>query len=218
MSDGLFWRDGTFPPYPPEQMKKMEHVIDTCHQNGIKVMPYFSNHELHQSTEAFKQHGEEWGRKPDDQGNLGARLLLRRAHVFQVRLEGFLQSYVDTVLKHQAIRRRCRCHLIVTYAKVLDEFGPVGGHAAGSPHGFVHRLPRRVGKVRRESHFHQNDRRFFRAKLCDERFGAGDHVRAAVRGERPADNAFLQINEDKRGLVGVESEHGGDSEREAAPL
>ena len=43
--DGLFWRDGTYPPYPPDQMKKMEHVIETCHRYGIKTMPYFSNHE-----------------------------------------------------------------------------------------------------------------------------------------------------------------------------
>lgn len=68
--DGLFWRDGSYPPYPPEEMKKLDKVIDTCHKYGIRIAPYFSNHELHQSTEEFKKHGEEWGRKPDDQGNL----------------------------------------------------------------------------------------------------------------------------------------------------
>jgi hypothetical protein len=99
--DGLFWRDGTYPPYPPEEMKKMEHALKTCHECGIKTLPYFSNHELHQSTEAYKLHGEEWGRKPDDQGNLrpeyfyGAHMCLKSGCL------DFFKSYVDTVLKHQ---------------------------------------------------------------------------------------------------------------------
>ena len=99
--DGLFWRDGTYPPYPPDQMKKMAHVIDTCHQHGIKVLPYFSNHELHQSTEAFKQHGEEWGRKPDDQGNLRPEYYYGSQMCFKSGWKDFFKSYVDTVLKHQ---------------------------------------------------------------------------------------------------------------------
>jgi hypothetical protein len=99
--DGLFWRDGTYPPYPPDQMKKMEHVIDTCHQNGIKVLPYFSNHELHQSTEAFKKHGEEWGRKPDDQGNLRPDYYYGSHMCFKSGWKDYFKSYVDTVLKHQ---------------------------------------------------------------------------------------------------------------------
>jgi len=100
--DGLFWRDGTYPPYPPEEMKKMEHVLETCRAHGIRTLPYFSNHELHQSTQAFKLHGPEWGRKPDDQGNLrpdyfyGAHMCLKSGWL------GYFQSYVDTVLKHHA--------------------------------------------------------------------------------------------------------------------
>ncbi|HUZ47255.1 MAG TPA: DUF6259 domain-containing protein [Terriglobia bacterium] len=98
--DGLYWRDGTYPPYPPAQMKKMEHVIETCHKYGIKTMPYFSNHELNQSTKAFKEQGEEWGRKSDDQGNLrpnrtyGAHMCLKSGWL------RYFKSYVDTVLKH----------------------------------------------------------------------------------------------------------------------
>lgn len=68
-SDGLFWRDGSYPPYPLEDMEKYDRVIETCHRYGIKVATYFSNKELHPTTEAFKKHGEEWGRK-DTQGNL----------------------------------------------------------------------------------------------------------------------------------------------------
>ncbi len=99
--DGLFWRDGSYPPYPPAEMKKMRQVIETCHKYRIKVLPYFSNHELHQSTEAFRAHGEEWARKPDDQGNLtpnyyyGARMCLKSGWL------EYFKSYVDTVLKHE---------------------------------------------------------------------------------------------------------------------
>ncbi len=99
--DGLFWRDGAYPPYPPEEMKKMEHVLKTCHEHGIKTLPYFSNHELHQSTEAFKQHGEEWGRKPDDQSNLRPDYFYGAHMCFKSGWLDYFKSYVDTVLKHQ---------------------------------------------------------------------------------------------------------------------
>jgi hypothetical protein len=68
--DGLYWHDGSWPPYPADQMKKMAQVIENCHKYGIKTVPYFSNEELNQVTKEFKEHGEEWGSKPDDQGNL----------------------------------------------------------------------------------------------------------------------------------------------------
>jgi hypothetical protein len=51
-------------------MRKYDQVIELCHKYGIQVATYFSNKELHPITEAFKQHGEVWGRKPDDQGKL----------------------------------------------------------------------------------------------------------------------------------------------------
>lgn len=98
--DGLFWRDGSYPPYPPEQMQKMKHVLETCHKYGIKNLVYFSNHELNESTEAFKLHGEEWARKPDDQGNLrpdyffGAHMCLKSGWL------DYFKSYVDTVLRN----------------------------------------------------------------------------------------------------------------------
>ena len=98
--DGLFWRDGSYPPYPPEEMKKMDKVIETIHKHGMKTAPYFSNHELHQSTEEFKKFGEEWGRKPDDQGNLrpnyyyGAHMCLKSGWL------DFFKFSVDRVLKN----------------------------------------------------------------------------------------------------------------------
>ncbi|MCC6362702.1 MAG: hypothetical protein IT165_04215 [Bryobacterales bacterium] len=98
--DGLFWRDGSYPPYPPETMKKMDALLGWCRRNGVRIAPYFSNHELHQSTREFKEHGEEWGRKPDDQANLrpnyyyGAHMCLKSGWL------DFFKFSVDRVLKN----------------------------------------------------------------------------------------------------------------------
>jgi len=99
--DGLYWHDGDWPPYPPEQMKKMAEVIENCHQQGIKALPYFSNHELNQVTKEFKEKGEEWGNKPDDQGNLrpnynyGALMCLKSGWLdyFKLCVDRALKSY-----------------------------------------------------------------------------------------------------------------------------
>lgn len=66
--DGLFWRDGAYPPYPPEEMEKMDRVIELCHEYGIKIAPYFSNHELFGTVEEFLKHGRDWMRIVDDTG------------------------------------------------------------------------------------------------------------------------------------------------------
>lgn len=100
--DGLFWRDGSYPPYPPDEMKKMDGVIGTIHKYGMKTAPYFSNHEFHPSNEVFWRKGEEWGRKPDDQGNL------RPNYYYGVHMclkSGWLDYFkftVDRVLKNHA--------------------------------------------------------------------------------------------------------------------
>ena len=83
--DGLFWRDGSYPPYP--DMAKYDQVIADCHKVGIRVATYFSNKELHPSTPQFQQHGSDWGRmnlKGDLQHNsfnanseFGAQMCLR---------------------------------------------------------------------------------------------------------------------------------------------
>ncbi len=100
LGDGLFWRDGSYPPYPPEEMKKMDQTISLIHKYGMKTAPYFSNHELHQSTEEFEKYGLEWGRIVDDQGNLrpnyyyGAHMCLKSGWL------DFLKFSVDRVLKN----------------------------------------------------------------------------------------------------------------------
>jgi len=103
--DGLFWRDGSYPPYP--DMDRYDRVLVDCRQAGIRTATYFSNKELHPSTEAYKEHGEEWGRK-DRAGNLrhnfyrpdsefGAQMCLRSGWL------DYLKSSIDLVLKNHPL-------------------------------------------------------------------------------------------------------------------
>ncbi len=103
--DGLFWRDGSYPPYP--DMDKYDKVIADCHAAGLRVATYFSNKELHPSTPEFQQHGSEWARK-DLKGKLthnyfrgtnefGAQMCLHSGWL------QFLQSSIDRVLTHHRL-------------------------------------------------------------------------------------------------------------------
>jgi hypothetical protein len=103
--DGLFWRDGSYPPYP--DMDRYDKVLEECHRAGIRTATYFSNKELHPSTEEFKQHGEAWGRK-DRKGDLrhnfyrpnhefGAQMCLRSGWL------DFLEFSIDRVLKNHPL-------------------------------------------------------------------------------------------------------------------
>jgi hypothetical protein len=105
--DGLFWRDGTYPPFGPEDMAEFDRVIADCHRHGIRVATYISNKELHPTTEAYKQHGAEWARIPGDRGEqihnlwggdeFGAQMCLRSGWF------NHLKGYIDTVLRHHAL-------------------------------------------------------------------------------------------------------------------
>ncbi|MEW6752791.1 MAG: DUF6259 domain-containing protein [Candidatus Latescibacterota bacterium] len=100
--DGLFWRDGSYPPFGPQDMAEYDRVIRTCQEHGIRVATYFSNKELHPSTAAYQQHGARWARLPGDRGeqlhNLysgdeyGAQMCLRSGWLDQ------LKKNIDTVL------------------------------------------------------------------------------------------------------------------------
>ena len=103
--DGLFWRDGAYPPYP--DMDRYDKVLTDCRQVGIQTATYFSNKELHPSTEEFQQHGDEWGRK-DRKGELrhnfhrpgrefGAQMCLRSGWL------DFLKLSIDRVLKNHPL-------------------------------------------------------------------------------------------------------------------
>ncbi|MHB8897717.1 MAG: DUF6259 domain-containing protein [Thermoguttaceae bacterium] len=103
--DGLFWRDGSYPPYP--DMDRYDKVLTDCRQNGIRTATYFSNKELHPSTAEFKQHGEAWGRK-NRKGQLrhnfyrtdhefGAQMCLRSGWL------DFLKLSIDRVLENHPL-------------------------------------------------------------------------------------------------------------------
>jgi len=103
--DGLFWRDGSYPPYP--DMDKYDRAIADCHQAGIRVATYFSNKELHPSTAEFQAHGATWGRL-DRQGKLQHNLY-RGTNEFGVQMclrSGwleFLKRSIDRVLQHHPL-------------------------------------------------------------------------------------------------------------------
>jgi hypothetical protein len=103
--DGLFWRDGSYPPYP--DMERYDEVLQQCRRAGIRTATYFSNKELHPSTKEFQQHGEAWGRK-NRKGDLrhnffrpnseyGAQMCLRSGWL------EFLEFSIDRVLKNHPL-------------------------------------------------------------------------------------------------------------------
>ena len=103
--DGLFWHDGSYPPYP--DMDRYDKVLTDCREVGIRTATYFSNKELHPSTKEFQEHGEEWGRKNragDLQHNFyrpnlefGAQMCLRSGWL------EFLKFSIDRVLKNHPL-------------------------------------------------------------------------------------------------------------------
>jgi hypothetical protein len=103
--DGLFWRDGSYPPYP--DMDRFDQVLQECHRSGIRTATYFSNKELHPSTPEYEEHGQQWGRK-NRQGNLqhnffrpnsefGAQMCLRSGWL------DYLKLSIDRVLKNHPL-------------------------------------------------------------------------------------------------------------------
>lgn len=103
--DGLFWRDGSYPPYP--DMDRYDQVLLDCRKAGIRTATYFSNKELHPATEAFLQNGKEWGRtnrKGDlkhnfyrEKSEFGAQMCLRSGWL------DFLKFSIDRVLKNHPL-------------------------------------------------------------------------------------------------------------------
>lgn len=103
--DGLFWRDGSYPPYP--DMERYDQVLKACREAGIRTATYFSNKELHPSTPEFKEHGETWGRKDrkgalqhnfyKPQSEFGAQMCLRSGWL------DFLKLSINRVLKNHPL-------------------------------------------------------------------------------------------------------------------
>lgn len=104
-NDGLFWRDGSYPPYP--DMERYDKVIADCQAAGIRVATYFSNKELHPSTKEFQEHGEAWGRK-DRKGQLQHNFFREKSEFgVQMCLRSgwldFLKLSIDRVLKNHQL-------------------------------------------------------------------------------------------------------------------
>ena len=88
-------------------LAEYDRVIRECQEHGIRVATYFSNKELHPTVEAYKQHGEEWARLPDDTweqlhnaysgDEFGAQMCLRSGWM------EFHKAYIDKVLTHHAL-------------------------------------------------------------------------------------------------------------------
>jgi hypothetical protein len=103
--DGLFWRDGSYPPYP--DMPKFDEVIAACQRAGIRVATYFSNKELHPSTPEFREYGSAWGRQ-DLRGNLQHNFF-RGTNEFGVQMclrsgwLDFLKFSIDRVLQKHTL-------------------------------------------------------------------------------------------------------------------
>jgi hypothetical protein len=103
--DGLFWRDGSYPPYP--DMDRFDQVLKDCREAGVRTATYFSNKELHPSTDAFREHGDAWGRKNlkgDLQHNFlkpnsefGVQMCLRSGWL------DYLKMSIDRVLKNHPL-------------------------------------------------------------------------------------------------------------------
>ena len=56
-ANGIFWRDADYPPYPADEMKKMDAVLENCNKNGITAVPYFSVKEYHPEAPDFEKYG-----------------------------------------------------------------------------------------------------------------------------------------------------------------
>jgi hypothetical protein len=104
-NDGLFWRDGAYPPYP--DMERYNEVLQECRRAGLRTATYFSNKELHPSTKEFQEQGAVWARK-DRQGRLqhnffrgtnefGAQMCLRSGWL------EFLKFSIDRVLRNHPL-------------------------------------------------------------------------------------------------------------------
>ena len=103
--DGLFWRDGAYPPYP--DMDRFDAVLRECRRQGLRTATYFSNKELHPSTRAYQENGPAWGRmnRPGKlqhnfyrgTNEFGVQMCLRSGWL------QFLESSIDRVLKNHPL-------------------------------------------------------------------------------------------------------------------
>ena len=68
--DGVFWRDGVYPPFDKRGMKELKRVINACHRNGIKIVPYISLKEFHPSAPDYEPNAKKWARMETYSGEI----------------------------------------------------------------------------------------------------------------------------------------------------
>lgn len=104
--DGVFWRDGCYPPYPSDHMQAMDACIEDLHRHGIRATPYFSLHEWHPEAPGFAEKAELYKRTFREDGPL--MLTYSQNGIFggqMCLLSGWreiLKRNIDTVLSHHA--------------------------------------------------------------------------------------------------------------------
>lgn len=98
LNDGIFWRDAAYPPYPPEEMAKMDDTLRRASAHGIRVVPYFSLHEYHPDAAGFAEHAEEWGRIAAPGDGIIPSHGPNGLYGYQMCLEsGWFQKRIDTI-------------------------------------------------------------------------------------------------------------------------
>ena len=98
LNDGIFWRDAAYPPYPPQEMAKMDDMLHRAHQQGISVVPYFSLHEYHPEASGFSEHAEEWGRIAAEGDRIIPSFAPNGYYGYQMCLSsGWMQKRKDTI-------------------------------------------------------------------------------------------------------------------------
>lgn len=60
--NGVFWRDGAYPPYPADEMAKMDRCLADAADAGLSVVPYFSCKEYHPDAPGFEADAEKFAR------------------------------------------------------------------------------------------------------------------------------------------------------------
>ncbi|MCD6562682.1 MAG: hypothetical protein J7K23_02045 [Thermoproteales archaeon] len=100
---GDFWHDGSWPPYDEYGMRELRRVIDTCHQYGIRIVPYFSLAELNPKSDAFADGYIVWRRSVDGRNTIIETGPPSRYYGFMMCLKSgwkdFLKKYVRKVVE-----------------------------------------------------------------------------------------------------------------------
>jgi len=105
--EGIFWRDGSYPPYPPEIMKTMDASLADLHAHGIGCTPYFSMHEINPETPGYEHVAQDGKRTIGDDGqiihNYASNLGIWGSQMCLLsNWSQVLKQSIDTILKHHA--------------------------------------------------------------------------------------------------------------------